>query len=194
LPGIISRWNSCDATRPRRATRRFSSRPARPSTYWPRVGQGKQRRFRPGSRDAIRVPIPRCIRPRLWDRNRFSVSPRKQHRWKPNLVEMRDQFESRFLKANFAINGLSRSEKDWRPCPSRRDAYGPVRRGMAESHPPTANCPDVPVTLTTSLARSRNVDVAKMSFRATAEDVNAPQLASRRWFGTVGQHTGIGDP
>jgi hypothetical protein len=43
-------------------------------------------------------------------------------------------------------------------------------------------------------AGSREIDVAKMSLRATARDVNAPQLASRRWFGTVGEHTGIGDP
>jgi hypothetical protein len=44
---------SCADTRLRQATLRFSSRQERRSTYWPGVGQGKQRRSRVGSRGAL---------------------------------------------------------------------------------------------------------------------------------------------
>jgi hypothetical protein len=58
----------------------------------------------------------------------------------------------------------------------------------------TPPCRTSAVSLKTSSADSRSFDVAKISFPATAGDVNAPQLASGRGFGTVGEDTGIGDP
>jgi hypothetical protein len=50
--------SSCAGTRLRQATRRFSSTQARRSTYWPGVGQGKQRRPRVGSRGAPSAALP----------------------------------------------------------------------------------------------------------------------------------------
>jgi hypothetical protein len=50
-PRFMASDDNIDVER-RQATQRFSSRPARPSRPWPRVGQGKQRRSRAGSSGA----------------------------------------------------------------------------------------------------------------------------------------------